>query len=530
MKGVKKKILSKIKLLDFLLIPFLLATFPILSFYLNNISELSLKFVGKPLLYSIVAALGTTLIFSVFLKNKRKSSLIVSLFVFIFFSYGHLSRSLNSRLFIELPNGMVLGPDKVLLPIIFGLIFIFVFKILRSKKTFLKEVSFLNLSLAILVGYLSLAIITGEYKKKDENQVASNESGSDVVDALEDTPDIYYIVLDGYAREDVLSEIYDYDNSEFTNSLEKMGFYVADEARSNYIHTYLSLPSTLNMRYLDELPEKYGANPVSGDAARGLVGNNEVSKKLKEVGYKTINFASSWEGTNESYPADITYKEDKYFKILGRNISVDEVNITFLQSTLLSPLIKQVWGDALRTNTLAALQKLPTIGYQEGKKFTVAHIITPHPPYVFNADGSPILDAEYEMADEGIDKRPKYLGQLTFISDQIIPVLQSIIENSENPPIIILQADHGPASIFGKREEWLTNYSEEGVKERSSILYAVYFPDQDYEKFYSTITPVNTFRIVFNKYFGKDMELLDDKTFYTSYEAVYDFKDVTDIK
>ena len=134
------------------------------------------------------------------------------------------------------------------------------------------------------------------------------------------------------------------------------------------------------------------------------------------------------------------------------------------------------------------------------------------------------------MADEGIDKRPKYLGQLVFISDQIIPVLQKIIQNSENLPVIVLQSDHGPASIFGKRENWLENYSKEGVKERSGILYAVYFPDQNYKDFYSTITPVNTFRILFNKFFGENFKLLQDKTFYTSYEAIYDFKDVTDVK
>ncbi|MBU1126818.1 LTA synthase family protein, partial [Patescibacteria group bacterium] len=448
----------------------------------------------------------------------------------IFFSYGYLSRSLNDKLFIQLPNNIVLGPDKILLPIIFGLFIVFSAKILKSAKTLTKTITFLNVSLLVLVSYLSIAIIKTEYQKRSSALTKLSQLQNENSITQENTPDIYYIILDGYAREDILEKFYDYDNSGFTKSLEKMGFYVADFSRSNYIHTYLSLPSTLNMRYLDELAQKYGTNPVDGSAARKLVSENEVSKKLKDYGYTIINFASSWEGTGEGYKADITYKKDEYFKILGKNVAIDEANIIFLQTTLLSPLIKEVWGDALRSRILATLQKLPTIPYQEGKKFTVAHILAPHPPYVFTAEGNAVPNAEFEMADEGIDKRPKYLGQLTFISGQIIPVLQKIIQNSLTPPIVILQSDHGPGSIFGKRENWLENYSQEGVNERSSILYAVYFPDQNYKNFYSTITPVNTFKILFNNYFNENLELLPDKTFYTSYEAIYYFKDVTDIK
>jgi hypothetical protein len=336
--------------------------------------------------------------------------------------------------------------------------------------------------------------------------------------------------LDGYAREDVLKEVYNYDNSDFLQKLEKLGFYVINKARSNYIHTYLSLPSTFNMEYLDFLPEKYGTNPDNGSAAQNLMTNNKALTKLKSYGYTSINFASTWTGTDENYNADITFKENEYLKILGINFATNETNMVFLQTTLLSPFIKEVWGDALRVRTLSTLQKLPDIAYQEEKKYILAHFITPHPPYVFMADGKPIKEAELEMADESPERRPKYLGQLTFISNQIIPVIESIIKNSKTPPIIILQSDHGPASIFAERENWKRNYSPEGVKERSSILFAVYYPDQNYENLYQTMTPINIYRMIFNKYFGVDMELLPDKTYYTSFDAIYDFKDITNLK
>lgn len=531
MTKIKQKTFLVIKSLSFLFIPILMAIFPLLSFYYKNIAELSLKFLIKPFFYSMVATLFLTILILILTKNKNKAALVASLATLVFFSYGRLSNSLTSKLFIQLPNKIVLGPDKILLPIITVLFVFICFKIFKSTKTLNQIIGFLTVFLLVLVGYLTLAIAKNESQKKENLVVRQTSLQTGNQNSEITRPDIYYIVLDGYAREDILRDIYHYDNSGFIENLRKLGFYVADKARPNYIHTYLSLPSTLNMRYLDELPQKYGEKPTDGSAARKLTSDNEVTRKLKDYGYTVINFASTWEGTNESYQADITYKGDEYFKILGKNVPLDETSITFLQTTLLSPLIKEVWGDALRARTLSTFQKLPTVPFQpEEPKFIVVHIIGPHPPYVFTAEGNPIPGAEFEFADEGIEKRPKYLGQLTFISNEVLPMVQKIIENSKNRPIIILQADHGPASIFGKREDWLKNYSEEGVKERSSILYAVYFPDQNYQQFYNTITPVNTFRIVFDRYFNEGLELLPDKTYYTSYEKIYGYKDITDIK
>ena len=71
--------------------------------------------------------------------------------------------------------------------------------------------------------------------------------------ATNSKPDIYYIVLDGYGREDILNEYYAYDNSEFLENLAKRGFAVPHQARSNYPKTVLSISSTLNMDYISNL-------------------------------------------------------------------------------------------------------------------------------------------------------------------------------------------------------------------------------------------------------------------------------------
>ena len=65
-----------------------------------------------------------------------------------------------------------------------------------------------------------------------------------------------------------------------------------------------------------------------------------------------------------------------------------------------------------------------------------------------------------------------------------------------------------------------------------SILNAYYLPDindDGEDNTYNNITPVNTFRLVFNKYLNTSFDLLDDHVFYSSYQRPYDFMNVTDM-
>ena len=109
----------------------------------------------------------------------------------------------------------------------------------------------------------------------------------------DELPNIFFIILDGYARADVLSEIYQFDNTDFLNSLTDKGFFVANQARANYSQTSLTLASSLNMKYLDDL--------VAGEAfieandtlpLAKMINQSLVGRFLKQRGYKTVAFSS----------------------------------------------------------------------------------------------------------------------------------------------------------------------------------------------------------------------------------------------
>jgi ATP-dependent phosphoenolpyruvate carboxykinase len=103
-----------------------------------------------------------------------------------------------------------------------------------------------------------------------------------------------------------------------------------------------------------------------------------------------------------------------------------------------------------------------------------------------------------------------YRDQATYISSRIIDLVPKIIANSATPPIIVIQGDHGPTIPSSSRTR-MKNLN-------------VYFLSGGNASLYSTITPVNTFRVIFNTYFGQNLPLLDDVSLYSKYRFPFDYK------
>jgi hypothetical protein len=189
--------------------------------------------------------------------------------------------------------------------------------------------------------------------------------------------------------------------------------------------------------------------------------------------------------------------------------------------------------DTHRRHILFAFEKLQKVPAMDGSYLVYAHIIAPHPPFVFDERGEVIPhDAPFTLNDANYytreHSRKSYLAgyrrQIQYINSRILETVDAILSNSETPPIIILQGDHGPGAYlhWGSLENTLP-------AERFGILNAYYFPDQDYERLYPSISPVNSFRVVLNQFFDQDYEMLDDRHYYSSWSFPFDFIEVTDV-
>ncbi|MBK8088639.1 MAG: hypothetical protein IPK31_12180 [Chitinophagaceae bacterium] len=48
-------------------------------------------------------------------------------------------------------------------------------------------------------------------------------------------------------------------------------------------------------------------------------------------------------------------------------------------------------------------------------------------------------------------------------------------------------------------------------------LNSIYYPDEDYQNLYPSISPVNSFRAVLNKFFSSNLSLLKDSSIFIPY-------------
>ena len=259
------------------LYPFLFAIYPILFLYYRNADQFLFSDVW--ILLGIVTLLTFILVFfaASVLKSRHKAGFIVSFFLVLFFSY--------SRIFDTLPyfriGSFVLKRQRYLMVVLFILIVGTAFLVIRSKRPFDKLTKFLNLAASTLVVISLFQIFFlktatgGDFQDQPEAAVQPSE-----ITGIE-YPDIYHIILDGYARADVLREIYQYDNSEFLQYLESKGFFVARQSLANYAQTSLSLASTLNYQYLDEVVKQYGKFMRKRLPLKRMIQNSRVFGFLK---------------------------------------------------------------------------------------------------------------------------------------------------------------------------------------------------------------------------------------------------------
>jgi hypothetical protein len=170
-------------------------------------------------------------------------------------------------------------------------------------------------------------------------------------------------------------------------------------------------------------------------------------------------------------------------------------------TTALSPFLiffQGFFGDNDRKARLYAFDKLADIPDIEEPTFVYAHILCPHRPFVFDRNGNPTKSSTYiRNLWQPIEEKEGYLDQVIFVSKKTEILIDEIISKSDVPPIIILQGDHGMWWEKGKETE---------------ILNAYYLPGKDNQPLYETVSPVNSFRIVFNLYFDTDYQLLRDET------------------
>ena len=487
----------------------LFAAYPVLALLSYNISQVRFTAGIRPLIISVALAVLLFLLFRLIYRNWHRAAFATAGFTILFYTYGQVFDQIQKKW--KVPY----------LPIWLGLLWL-VLLVLALVLAGWSRAHFQGLALTLNIISLGLVVyatcmVASEVPTGNVSDRPADPHAP--VQALHITdgqtpPDIYYFILDSYGRSDLLAANLHYNNSTFISDLEKMGFYVADCSQSNYPRTDVSLGSSLNMDYLQNLNDKFTPKNEDRTQLWQSILQSTVSYELESAGYKTVAFATGFAFT-EMTSADLYLSPSPVWSAMA------EFEILLIRTTPLRHLedlglldLEQIDGQRFRDRTELDLNSMERLAHMTGPKFVFIHMVIPHPLFVFAPDGSPTNPSLF-MDENGIYSQENYykgyLNQAAYIDTQIEKAAQTLLVDSPNPPIIVIQGDHGP---------WLQTGSDQ-----FKILNAYYLPGHN-NVLYPSISPVNTFRLIFNTYLGADYPLLKDISYDSPVPYVFNLSPV----
>lgn len=519
------------------LLPVLLfALIPALTFWngsASNLQELTFGLMSRTLIASILVSIFFYGVFYFIVsKDSFKASILALISVLITFSYSEMYIHYSSLSEFFYGKKHFNTSKDGFLWFVFILIVLLCFFLRRVVKSNKLIKDYLALLAIILAAFNTYPIVKFWLENRDLNNLSFGstvETEAQLSDS--EKPDIYYLIFDRYAGESTLRSVYDYSNEPFLSYLNEAGFYVANKSAANYPATTLSLSSSLN---LDYLPNEFQNNVDTGvytSLLHDKIESNQVVPFLKKQGYSFTNIGPWWSATKYNQYADHNIINPEGVIVLNRKVDLQEHEHLLFQRTLFYRLSRKdikvgnstLYGRTYPDNDSSgrAVHKQTMLHqFRELKrtvdthsnvpKYVFAHFLMPHNPYVVNEKCEHMkknLDHEYT----------NYVRQLKCTNSQIKQAVKKILKDSKRDPIIIIQADEGPYPIEyvqNKDLEW-SKVPDKLLHQKSKIINAYYFPKKNYGPLYQTISPVNSFRVLFNQYFGADYALLEDKHFFS---------------
>lgn len=523
--------------------PVLFGAFAVLTLFGANFDELQPADLLRPLLLALGLGAVLTAGCQLLWRDRERGSLVAAGMLAAFYSYGHVFVALQP---IEIA-GQSLGHHRYSLALTavgwMGWTWWTGFR-LRHTEALSR---FLQATAAAVV-VLSAAVLGWRWAaSRYPTPTGPSTSGRPAATPdLASLPDIYYIVLDGYGRQDILQRYYAFDNSAFLAGLEELGFYIADRSTANYNQTVLSLAASLNMDYVQNLEGSGGTGPESRARLAGALKHSRVRSILTQRGYELLAFETGYSQTEirdaEAFWGPASDSSVAEHPLLGGRITPFEsllLSSTAVRMLLdFDPLRQQLLVSAVidphyqqhRERVRYTLGSLGRAAERPGPTFVFAHVISPHPPFVFDASGDPVVnEGTYSLADaDAFGGSPeeyvaRYRAQLQYLNTLVLPALHDMLRRTERPAVVLLQADHGPGAhlVWDSPEDSL-------LDERLSILNAYYFPDQRYTALDPAISPVNSFRVVLTEYLGEDLPRLPDRAYFSSWDEPLALVEITD--
>ena len=489
---------------------FLLPVFFILHSYRQYYGlvdiAVAVKILGELILFFLIFFLLALAIS----KNLNKSLQLITLFGFVYLFYGvikdFVQLTLRASFFSKYS---VLLPSLIIATIILA-------RVIFKKKDFRKTNLFQNslLIIFILIDGIMLIAFDNSYFLKQNLLTRNSHLNLDKLAAPPQKPDVYFLVFDSYPGTIFLKDYLQYDNSSFNETLQNKGFRVLANPKSNYNRSAFSISSNLNFEYLKNIKNFQRITPKEYTDATFTVEHSLVPKFFKHYNYLFYNLSIfDVDNVPSLHPEDfLTLPErnvllyntlsERLKRDLVWNLIVGKYAVPFVQE-----MAKRHWENSTREQikkrdfnniVIDSLMKIP-LQKTSSPKFIYAHVYLPHPPFFYNENGSE-NDLKTILNEESQKSKSLFLSYLKYTNKVAIKIIDRIMQASGGSALIILQSDHGFRDFPSYPPAYFKNYS------------AFYFPDKNYSALYDTMSNINTFPVIFNRYFGTNIPLQQDST------------------
>ncbi len=500
--------------------PLLFALYPALSLLASNADQIPLTQGLRIMLATLLVGIVVYAAARMALRRDDTAALVASLTLIAALSYGRLYDGLKA---LGL-SGETLVRHRYLLPVYAIVVGAGILWCARRREAAAWN-RVLNVVSVVAVAFPLAVLGSGLAQSLSPSRLTQAECSLQPP-AGQPLPDVYVIIMDAYERDSVLREFHGYDNSLFLNSLEDMGFYVAYGSLSNYRHTELSLSSMLNMEYTQDFPERFGARPRRVKDVTELIRNSRVRRELECLGYLTVAFETGHIWTEWRDADYFLQRGTTSLGALGLNPRINRLEYIFLETTLARVALDGMMASQaaktpsaldrtidFRDRILFVFDQLADVPTLPSPKLVFVHILSPHPPFVFGPHGEPVSAAEFETASPGTARDnpllQAYADQVTYLNTRLLQDIEAILAQSEPRPIILLMGDHG--------------WADRNMEDKLSILNAYLVPPEAAAQLEQTITPVNSFRVIFDAVFGGSYGQLSNVSYFSTETDEFDF-------
>jgi hypothetical protein len=312
-------------------------------------------------------------------------------------------------------------------------------------------------------------------------------------------PNVYWIVLDGYPRQDVLQQFFHFDNGPFIAQMRNLDFTVYDRARASFPETIFSISSTNSMEFQISGSGSSQHLPPLAELYRAVRGQNVLVSTMRAMGYRYIHFENGYDNLTQC-PLEGSICIRGNVESDHGLIQFDEFNLTILSRTPLIDLIATFKGAGQESPFMKGAvhdftNKLASVSEHGEPFFVYAHILAPHPPIRFKRDCSERVVTP-DLVEWDAKDLSAFTDQLICVNNEAIDLLSTIVQKDPQA-IIVVQSDHGTA-FRGQFKKPFDAWDQLDLKERFGALNALRMPAVCSADTQGTVDLVNTFARVLN--------------------------------